>query len=184
MSKIEKIDDRSAAIKIEYEEIEAQLMVTMSKLRIESLLQKKVALISEIDWLLEDANEALATLLDVSDKTDDEALGESSNSEAEDNDVSNDDKEDNTVVRSRTWLFIAGISAVIVWLIWRNHDFSEATLFQGQPLLIKHSNADSEWAAILAGFAAFAGIFFINEVYYAFKGKLLSVKDSKHKKSS
>jgi len=190
MSKINNIDDQSAALKVDFDSLDKQLQSSVNKVHVEALLKKQVELYAELNWLIDQTNEILATLLDASEKSEivepkpaEESAEDNNTEDSTEVNSSEESEIVETKKRTRTWLFFAVIASIIVWLIWRNHDFSEAAMVNGQPILIKHVNADSEWAAILAGFAAFASVFFISEVFYSLKNKIFPAEESKRTRS-
>lgn len=186
MSKTNEIDDASAAAQIEFDSLLVQIEGAKSETLIKAATKKAEALLAEINYLIEQAEEAHAKILDVATGFSESEVQDESQASTDESDAEHQENDEATETKKRTrnWLFFAFIAAFIAWLSWRNHDFSEATMFNGQPILIEHKDAESEWAALLAGFAAFAGIFFINEAIYSVKKRWSSDKDSKHRKSS
>lgn len=159
---LNKIDDLSAEMSVSFkfalsklEESKSQtdkdffdLQIYKLSHEIEKLIARTDEILQELDVLKKSSDLSTTKAIDVVEVKSDESK------------ISNnacDEKSPITI----GWIFIAFIVGMICWLIWRNHDFTQAVMIAGKPVAFKLKDASSWWAAVLAGCTGFTATIFI-----------------------
>lgn len=149
--KLQAITDSLQSLVTQYETVEKFMESKLNPRFIESLSEERKDLETSIANLLNDAKNLIKSMSKDVKPTFEQK------------------KREDTIDKPFPWWIVAMTFGLLTWFIWHNHDFNSATIYNGEPILIKFNAANSGWAAMLAGCVMAAFIMVIGEVFTMLK---------------
>lgn len=162
VEQLNKIDDLSAELKLNFDFASAIIQKSdnpsdkeffekqLQKMHEDMLrlISKAEEILLELEVLKKSSDLTTTKLIDVVEVKADESK------------ISNNECNEKSPITTG-WIFIALVVGVICWSIWRNHDFTQAVMIAGKPVVFKLKDASSWWAVVLAGCTGFTATIFI-----------------------